>query len=98
MRWVTSTHAMRYHAHYHSSGEGNVYQGRFKRFRTMGISFPSAAKWNAMRCERNSLNVPSSGGGGRCGDGGKNRTQPIAVINLADSAPSALVRAGQRSA
>ena len=32
MRWVTGTHTMRYHAHYHSSGEGHVYQGRFKSF------------------------------------------------------------------
>ena len=30
--WVTATHTMRYHAHYHSSGEGHVYQGRFKSF------------------------------------------------------------------
>ena len=32
LRWVTVTHTMRYHAHYHTSGEGHVYQGRFKRF------------------------------------------------------------------
>jgi putative transposase len=32
MRWVTATHTMRYHAHHHSSGEGHVYQGRFKSF------------------------------------------------------------------
>ncbi len=32
MRWVTATHTMRYHAHYHSSGQGHVYQGRFKSF------------------------------------------------------------------
>ena len=32
VRWVTATHTMRYHAHYHSSGEGHVYQGRFKSF------------------------------------------------------------------
>ena len=32
LRWVTATHTMRYHAHYHSSGEGHVYQGRFKSF------------------------------------------------------------------
>ena len=30
--WVTGTHTMRYHAHYHTSGEGHVYQGRFKSF------------------------------------------------------------------
>jgi putative transposase len=32
LRWVTLTHTMRYHAHYHTSGEGHVYQGRFKSF------------------------------------------------------------------
>lgn len=30
--WVTGTHTMRYHAHYQTSGEGHVYQGRFKSF------------------------------------------------------------------
>ena len=24
LRWVTATHTMRYHAHYHTSGEGHV--------------------------------------------------------------------------
>ncbi|MCD0463180.1 transposase [Roseiconus lacunae] len=32
LRWVSLTHTMRYHAHYSSSGEGHVYQGRFKSF------------------------------------------------------------------
>ena len=32
LRWVTATHTMRYHADYHTSGEGHVYQGRFKSF------------------------------------------------------------------
>jgi putative transposase len=32
LRWVTATHTMRYHAHYHNSGQGHVYQGRFKSF------------------------------------------------------------------
>ena len=30
--WVTMTHTARYHAHYHTTGEGNVYQGRYKSF------------------------------------------------------------------
>ena len=30
--WVTLTHTMRTHAHYGTSGEGHVYQGRFKSF------------------------------------------------------------------
>lgn len=32
LRWVTLTHTQRYHAHSGTSGEGRVYQGRFKSF------------------------------------------------------------------
>src|SRR6476659_2839010 len=32
VRWVTVTHAQRYHAHYHTAGTGPLYQGRFKAF------------------------------------------------------------------
>jgi putative transposase len=32
MRWLTNTHTQRWHAHYHTSGTGHVYQGRFKSF------------------------------------------------------------------
>ena len=32
MQWVTVTHTHRWHAHYHSAGEGALYQGRFKSF------------------------------------------------------------------
>jgi putative transposase len=32
LRWVTATHTMRYHAHCQTSGEGHVYQGRYKSF------------------------------------------------------------------
>ncbi len=32
LRWVTATHSMRYQAHYQTSGQGHVYQGRFKSF------------------------------------------------------------------
>ena len=32
MRWLTHTHAMRFHAHRYSSGSGHIYQGRFKSF------------------------------------------------------------------
>ena len=32
LRWLTVTHTQRYHAHYHSAGNGPVYQGRFKSF------------------------------------------------------------------
>ena len=32
LHWVTATHTMRSYAHDHTSGEGHVYQGRFKSF------------------------------------------------------------------
>lgn len=32
LRWVTSTHSLRYHAHYHTRGEGHIYQARYKSF------------------------------------------------------------------
>ncbi|TWT54790.1 Transposase IS200 like protein [Rubripirellula amarantea] len=32
MRWVTATHTLRHHAHYHKGGQGHLYQSRFKSF------------------------------------------------------------------
>ncbi len=32
MRWLTVTHTQRWHAHFHTSGTGPIYQGRFKSF------------------------------------------------------------------
>ena len=32
MRWVTATHTELYHAHYHTAGEGHLYQSCFKSF------------------------------------------------------------------
>src|SRR5260370_24593826 len=32
VRWLTHTHSMRWHAHYHTGGTGHIYQGRFKSF------------------------------------------------------------------
>lgn len=32
MRWLAVTHTQRRHAHYHTSGTGPIYQGRFKSF------------------------------------------------------------------
>jgi len=32
LRWVNATHTQRYHAHYHTSGNGHLYQSRFKSF------------------------------------------------------------------
>src|SRR5205809_7568331 len=28
LRWLSNTHTQRYHAHYHTSGTGHIYQGR----------------------------------------------------------------------
>jgi putative transposase len=38
MQWLQQTHTQRWHAHYHNTGEGRLYQGRFK-------SFPIQAGW-----------------------------------------------------
>lgn len=32
MAWLTLTHTQRWHAHYHNTGTGHLYQGRFKSF------------------------------------------------------------------
>jgi putative transposase len=32
VRWLSHTHSMRWHAHYHTGGTGHIYQGRFKSF------------------------------------------------------------------
>jgi putative transposase len=32
MNWLTLTHTQRWHAHYHSVGQGHAYQGRFQSF------------------------------------------------------------------
>ena len=32
VKWMTHTHTQRWHAHYHTSGTGHLYQGRFKSF------------------------------------------------------------------
>jgi REP element-mobilizing transposase RayT len=32
LRWLTLTHSMRWHTHYHTTGTGHLYQNRFKSF------------------------------------------------------------------
>jgi putative transposase len=32
LRWVSATHTLRYHGHYHRHGYGHLYQSRFKSF------------------------------------------------------------------
>jgi putative transposase len=52
MRWLTVTHAQRWHAHRHSAGTGPVYQGRFKSFPMQSDEhFLTAARY----VERNAL-------------------------------------------
>jgi putative transposase len=38
-RWLTHTHTMRWRAHYHTSGTGHLYQGRFKSFPVEGEEY-----------------------------------------------------------
>jgi putative transposase len=52
LRWLTHTHAMRWHAHRQSRGSGHVYQGRFKSFPVQGDGhFLTASRY----VERNAL-------------------------------------------
>jgi putative transposase len=54
MRWLTVTHTQRWHAHYHSSGTGPIYQGRFKSFPVESDEhFITVARY----VERNALRV-----------------------------------------
>ena len=36
MRWLSVTHSMRWHAHYHTAGTRHIYQNRFKSFPVEG--------------------------------------------------------------
>ena len=71
MGWLGGTHTMRYHAHYHTSGMGHVYQQRYKSFPIQddGISLLSAATWNATHCAQVWSSVPKTGDGDPCGGG-----------------------------
>ena len=52
LHWVTATHTMRSYAHDHTSGEGHVYQGRFKSFSIQDDDlFPTVCR----HVERNAL-------------------------------------------
>ena len=58
-RWLTHTHTMRWHAHYHAEGTGHLYQGRFKTFPVQGddhlLTVLRYVERNALRaslCER----------------------------------------------
>ncbi len=64
-RWLTVTHAQRWHAHYHSSGSGHLYQGRYK-------SFPVESDEISTRCCATSSAIPCGptwSNGRKTGDG-----------------------------
>ena len=56
VRWLTHTHSMRWHAHYHTAGTGHIYQGRFKKPATMFKSAPAGALYK--RGRTNPVNDP----------------------------------------
>ena len=53
VRWISATQTMRYLAHYLTSGQGHVYQGRFKGFPSQDndhvLTFCRYVKRNAVR-------------------------------------------------
>ena len=49
LRWSTASPTMRYQAPYHTSGEGHVYQGRFKSFPSQDDGHFLAACRNGIR-------------------------------------------------
>src|SRR5437016_8795326 len=55
LRWLTHTHTMRWHAHYHTSGTGHLYQGRFKSFpfEPSNIWLPFSGLWSEKACGAN---------------------------------------------
>ncbi|MBM4089015.1 MAG: hypothetical protein FJ276_06210 [Planctomycetes bacterium] len=57
MGWVGGTYTMRYHAHYHTSGLGHVYQQRYKSFPSQNDEhFFVVCRYVVCRCvERNAL-------------------------------------------
>jgi hypothetical protein len=60
MKWLTLTHAQRWHAHRHTAGTGALYGARFK-------SFPVKEDWHFLKVcryvERNCVAGQSRGAG-----------------------------------
>ena len=54
LREVAATHTMRYYVHDHTSGKGDVYQGRFKSFPILGDKLFLTVCWYV---ERNAYSV-----------------------------------------
>ena len=72
-RWLTHTHTMRWHAHYHNVGTGHVYQGRFKSFPVAGddhyLQLCRYVERNALRARL--VNRAEDWRWGSCGAGSK---------------------------
>ena len=66
---MTHTHSMRWHARYHTSGTGHLYQGRSKSFPVQGDddSIRCVAMSNGIRCGASWQNAPKIGAGQACG-------------------------------
>jgi REP element-mobilizing transposase RayT len=77
-RWLAHTPSMRWHAHYHSSGTGHIYQGRYQAFVVEGDEnlYTSAATWSATRCGPAWCSGPKTGAGLACGGGSTGMSNP----------------------
>ena len=62
-RWLTVTHTQRWHAHYHTSGTGHLYQGRFESLAPEKTPVPFFPSFGVLRCLRSLLFIlfPESG-------------------------------------
>ena len=77
LRWLTHTHTMRWHSHYHMSGSGHLYQGRFRAFPIQGDDH----YFTALRYAERKRAVGDSGQAGR----GLALGKPLATAIVYDS-------------
>jgi len=47
VQWLTVTHSVRWHTHYHTAGTGHIYQNRFKSFPIEGDDHLYTVIWNS---------------------------------------------------
>ena len=98
LRWVTGTHTMRYHAHYYTSGEGHVSQGRFKSFPVRDddhfrvvcryVQRGRSSSRIGCSCRRLALGIALA-------PGAKDRNRSQASLSLADCSAAKLGRASE---
>ena len=85
MGWVGGTHTMRYHAHYKRSGQGHVYQKRYKSFPIQdGEYFLVVCRYGATRNGRDLSIEPKIIAGARCGGGS---SDPNRIQNCSPHGP-----------